>query len=310
MTLPYSYVGCDISKHHLDFYDPAHSKSWRIANDPQAIAEQITAFADASATFVVMEATGSYDKQLRHALAAADMPYCRVNPMMARRFGEARGQRAKTDVLDARLLADLGTLFELHPDPRPCPVRERLTALRRRRDQLVAMRSAEQVRLQEADDPVIQSCLEETISFLNTKIKAMDTAIDALIEEDQTLAAQAQLLVTAPGVGTVTAATLLALLPELGNTSPKRIASLAGLAPFNHDSGLLKGRRCIAGGRALVRKALYMAALSAARSSPRLKAFYQALAQRAGSKKLALIAVARKLLTCLNAMIRDQKQWT
>lgn len=308
MTIRHRYVGCDISKHYLDLYDATAKRHWRIANDAAAI-ETLAAELAGTGAFLIMEATGSHDRSLRHTLAAAGVGFRRINPMMARRFAEARGARAKTDALDARMLAELGTMFRPAADPAPDAKRETLTALARRRDQLVAMRAAEKTRLKEAEDLAVKDSLLEMIALLDCRILDLENTIQALIKADAEIAAHARLLQTAPGVGPVAASILIALMPELGSTSPKRIAALAGLAPYNRDSGLRQGARACSGGRTRVRRALYMAALAAVRASSRLKLFYQRIAERTGAKKPALIAVARKLLTCLNAMIRDQKAW-
>lgn len=307
MTIHPCYVGCDISKRFLDFYNPSDGAVRRVDNEAAAIAAFLSALAPG--VFVVFEATGAYDRALRRALAAAGLPGARVNPMMARRFAEARGRRAKTDMLDARMLSELGAMFKPAPDDPPCPHRERLTLLARRRDQLVAMRQAETVRLKDANDEDVKSSITQMIDVLNQRIADLERRIQSLSASVEAIAQDMRLLQTAPGVGPVTATTCVALLPELGRLGPKQIAALAGLAPFNHDSGLMKAKRKIAGGRRRVRQALYMAALSAIRCCKRYRDFYDALAARANAKKVAIIAVARKLLTHLNAMIRDRKQW-
>ena len=237
------------------------------------------------------------------------MPGARVNPAMARRFAQARGRRAKTDMLDAAMLSELGAMFRPAPDDPPCPARETLTWLAKRRDQIVAMRQAEKVRLKDAVEPGLRRCHEDMIAMFDGRIAELEKQIQSLIAGVEAMAQDARLLRTAPGVGPVAAATCLSLLPELGRLGPKKIAALAGLAPFNHDSGRKRGKRVIAGGRRRVRQALYMAALGAIRSCKRYRRFYDAVAKRAGAKKVAIIAVARKLLTHLNAMIRDRKEW-
>lgn len=306
MTIHQAYVGCDVSKHHLDFYDASTRKGWRIDNTDTAVAKAVPSLAEGR-RFVILEATGFYDRCLRHGLAEAGIAFARINPTMARRFAQACGQRAKTDALDARLLADLGHKLQPEADPPIDADRERLAALVRRRDQLVAMRAAEKGRLKDLADDAVADCIAETVGFLSKQIDILERRIDTMIADGNSLADDNRILSSAPGVGPVTATTLLALMPELGKTSPKRIAALAGLAPYNHDSGMLKGQRCIAGGRRRVRKALYMAAIAAIRSCKRLNDFYSRIADRAPAKKIAIIAVARKLLTCLNAMIRDRK---
>lgn len=304
MTLPHRYVGCDVSKHWLDLFDPTQGGLRRIANTPEATASLAAQLAS-SRGFLVFEATGTYDNALRTALHQAGVPNARLNPTLVRRYAQARGRKAKTDALDAAVLADLGERLRPQPDPVPCPHRARLAALATRRDQLVTMRVMEKNRIAEAADPFVRDDLKQAIAHLGEAIARLEAEIQRHIQSHGSLRQQARLLATAPGIGPVAAQILLALMPELGHTNPKRLAALAGLAPFNHDSGQLKGRRCISGGRARVRKALYMAALVAARTCPSLKAFADRITQSAKARKVALIATARKLLIRLNAMLRD-----
>ena len=306
MTIPEAYIGCDVSKAHLDFFDPKTQRARRIANDTAAISACLEDFAGRS-VFVVYEATGAYDRRLAHALAGAQIPSCRINPTRARRFAQATGRKAKTDPLDARMLADLGARLTPEADILPCAAREQVGLLHKRRDQLVDMRKIERTRMREAADDRLRRSFSDMIGVLDEQIAAIEAAIEALIAGDEEMRRKHALLQSAPGVGPVTATTLLALMPELGALGPKAAASLAGLAPFNHDSGAMKGRRCISGGRRRVRCALYMAAMAAARNSLRFKTFYDALCARNPARKVALIAVARKLLTALNAMLRDNK---
>lgn len=309
MTIPQNTIGCDIAKHHLDIFDPQDGTVLRIANDREAV-DRYLASLDGRRVMIVYEATGSYDRLLRHQLAKAGMAGARVNPTMARRFAQACGRRAKTDALDARMLAELGLMLGPRADDPPSAQRETLSALAKRRDQLVAMRCAEKTRLHEVHDDTVRACLEDMIHILSERIDRLDGQIKTFIAQNKPVAAQEKLLRTAPGVGPVAATTLLALMPELGALSPKKIAALAGLAPYNHDSGMFKGRRCISGGRRRVRQALYMAALAAIRHCPRYRDIYNAIAERSKVKKIAIIAVARKLLIHLNAMLRDNKSWT
>lgn len=304
MTIHHRFIGCDIAKHMLDVFDPASGRLTRLANEQAALAA-FAAGLDPAADLVVLEATGHHDRLLRHCLAAAGVAYARVNPMLVRRFAQARGRLAKTDRIDARILSEMGTLFRLRADPAPCPQRERLAALARRRDQLVEARAREKRHLAEAFEPVVIADIQAAIAALDARIDTLQAEIASHLSQAD-LAAQLERLTSAPGVGPVTALTLIAHMPELGTRSPKRIASLAGLAPFNNDSGQKRGRRAIRGGRPRLRKALYMAALGAIRANERFRAFYKDIASRAGSKKAAIIAVARKLLTNLNAMTRDK----
>ena len=227
--------------------------------------------------------------------------------MTARRFAQARGRLAKTDRIDARSLAQYGTAFQPAADAPPSPARERLAALARRRDQLVEARAVELKHRADAFEPEVLADIDAVIAVLDARIHEIEALIEHQLRADPQLVRQAERLSSAPGVGPVTVLTVLAHMPELGHLSPKRAAALAGLAPFNDDSGQRIGRRAIAGGRPRVRKALYMAALGAIRANARFAAFYNALAARSGSRKLAIVAVARKLLVALNAMLRDDK---
>jgi transposase len=308
MTIHPNFIGCDIAKAVIDLFDPRTGKTSHLANEPAVLAAFASGL-DPARDILVMEATGSADRLLRHVLAAHAIAFVRVNPTMVRRFAQARGRLAKTDRIDARSLAAFGTMFQPNADPPPDPERERLAALARRRDQLVEARAIERRHLQDAFDPIVRTDIADAIAALDARIAAIETEIEAQARAMRGVQAEIERLVTAPGVGKVTALTLIAHMPELGRLSPKTAASLAGLAPMNDDSGARKGKRRIRGGRPRVRRALYMAALGAVRASTPLRAFYTALAARAASKKLALIAVARKLLTILNAMIRDKKTY-
>lgn len=304
MSISHHYIGCDVSKSWLDVFDPRTGRVQHLDNTSEAISKFVSSLQGQNA-FVLFEATGTYDSVLRTSLHTAGIASARLNPTMVRRYAQARGRKAKTDALDAIILADMGERLRPDPDPAPCPHRARLAALAARRDQLVAMRACEKTRLCEVTDPFLRLDLEEAICHLSQAIARIETEIEHHIQENAILKEQARLLASAPGVGPVTAQVLLALMPELGNTNPKRLAALAGLAPFNHDSGKLKGIRCISGGRARVRRALFMAAMRAARISPKLKAFADRITDASKVRKIAIIATARKLLTILNAMLRE-----
>lgn len=297
-------MGIDISKETLDVFDAALGRSERFAHTAAGI-DLLVERCAGSGAFVLFEATGSYDTMLRRALAAAGVRYARVNPGRARDFARAAGFLAKTDAVDARMLAAMAQCLQPPADAYSAE-RERLTLLHKRRDQLVATRQQERTRRRECACAEIAADLERHLAWLDGEIGSMDRRIRALLAAKAEIARLQALLRSAPGIGPVTAATLIALLPELGQRSPKTIAALAGLAPFNDDSGRRNGRRTIRGGRKRVRDALYMAALAAARSATRFKALYQALRAAGKPAKLALIAVARKLLVTLNAIVRDQ----
>lgn len=301
MTLHPCFIGCDIAKAHLDLFDEASSQSLRIANTPEAIALWLASL-DMAATFVAFEATGPYDKTLRGALERAGCRFARINPARARDFARATGRLAKTDAIDARMLAAMARLLALEPEAVSDPARTALAQAHKRRDQLVEMRAAERVRHGEADDP--GGSLARHLAWLDDEIARLERLLAQALRENEALDRTRALLRSAPGVGPVTATTLIALMPELGHVSPKAIAALAGLAPFNQDSGRHRGKRMIRGGRRRVRRALYMAALSAMRTSPRFNAFYDGVLKRSAAPKVAIIAVARKLLTVLNAMLK------
>ena len=305
MSIAHSYIGIDIARARLDICDDL-SGPRAIANAPAAIAAFIESLAGRSVT-VVFEATGAYDRTLRAALAAARIRAIRVNPGRARDFARAAGYLAKTDAVDARMLAAMARAIALPADEPVDPQREELNALARQRDWLVELRAQEMTRLPQAGAQAVTTAIEAHIAWLDQQIRALEAAIDTLIANAADLHATKRLLETAPGVGPVTAAILIAQMPELGRRSSKAIAALAGLAPLNNDSGDKRGRRSIKGGRRRVRRALYMAALSAIRAVPRFAQAYAAIAQRAASKKVALIAVARKLLVALNAMIAKRQ---
>ncbi len=308
MILHPDYVGCDISKHFIDIHDARCRGLRRIANtkgECSAFAAQMAH----SGAMVVMEASGSYDGSLRQALALAGVAYARVNPTRARRFAQAAGYLAKTDAVDARMLAHLGASLRPAAETPLDKHRKALADLHKRRDQLVSMRADEKKRANEADDIVLTS-IQCHVAWMSQEIDDLQQRIAALLKDCDRLKAHADLLRTAPGIGPVAAIVLTALMPELGALSPKQVASLAGLAPVNNDSGALRGLRRIGPGRRRVRQALYMAALAAIRTCPRFDAFYKRIRDAGKAAKVAIIAVARKLLTVLNAMIRDNRAFT
>jgi transposase len=305
MMIHPGFVGIDVCKTSLDIFDAATGRSVRIDNMAVALTGLVEDWARRDA-FVLFEATGRYDLMLRQSLAKAGIRFARVNPARARDFARAAGFLAKTDAVDARMLAAMAQCLQPAPDQVATQARMRLALLNKRRDQLVAMRQQERTRQREAADPLAQDSIAAHLVWLDAAIEAINAQIAASIESQPELRHDSRLLASAPGVGPVTAATLLALLPELGTRSPKQLAALAGLAPFNNDSGARRGQRSIRGGRKRVRDALYIAAFVAVRHAPRFKTFYKALITAGKPPKLAIIAAARKLLTVLNAMLRDR----
>lgn len=301
----HNHIGCDIGKFAIDIFVPDGSRLLRIDNRREAL-NAFAASLDPASDFVVMEATGGYDRLLRHALSAAGIAHARINPAQVRFFAQAQGKLAKTDRLDARALSAFGAMFQPQANQPPQAAHEELVSLSRRRDQLVDMRAAELRHLGEAVSSIAIADITDGLAGLDRRIAAIERAIKQLVDDDATLGAAVQRLQTAPGVGPVTAVALMAHMPELGQLNPKTAAALAGLAPINKDSGKRAGRRSIRGGRPRLRRALYLAALAATRAGSRFGSFYKAVAARSGSKKVAIIAVARKLLTILNAMQRDK----
>jgi transposase len=306
MIIAPGFVGIDVSKQHLDIFDAAVGSSIRLANTAVAIAELARGWGQRDA-FVLFEATGRYDLDLRHALTAAGVRFARVNPARARDFARAAGFLAKTDAVDAQMLAAMAQCLQPPAAAAVIAARERLAALNKRRDQLVANRQQERTRLRECTDPISQQSLAAHLTWLDAAIEAIQAQIAAAIAAEPELEQDRRLLSSVPGVGPVTAATLLALMPELGRRSPKQLAALTGLAPFNNDSGTRRGQRSIRGGRKRVRDALYVAAFIAVHHAPRFKAFFKTLLDAGKPRKLAVIAVARKLLTVLNAILRDRQ---
>lgn len=301
MVIAPGFIGIDVGKHDLEIFAGRGS---RIANNPAAIADWLAQLE--APELVLFEATGRYDSALRQALRQAGIAFCRVNPAQARAFARAAGRLAKTDKVDAQVLALMAQTLD---PPRQAPVdetRQLLGALARRRDQLVDMRRSELTRQQEAIEAESLADIAAHIDHLSSRIAAFDSRIAALVAASEELDQAQRLLRSLPGIGPVTATTLLAFLPEAGHRSPKTIAALAGLAPFNNDSGLFRGKRSIRGGRPRVRTALYMAALTACRSTGPLGDYFRRLANAGKPKKLALVALARKMLVIVNAILRDK----
>jgi transposase len=306
MIIPLRCVGIDVSKRTLDIFDDAVGKPERIANASQPITEQVARWRCGN-VFVVFEATGVYDRELAEVLHRAGIRFARINPARARDFARAGGRLAKTDAIDARMLATFARTMAPDADQPSEPARRALASLAKRRDQLVHMRAQEKNRSSEAADRAMIEDIARHLDFLNNEIKAIEAKIKALIKAEPEIFEQARLIRSAPGIGPVACMQLIAQMPELGCIGPKQVAALAGLAPLNVDSGSFRGRRAIGGGRKRVRDALYMAALNAVRRDPTIKSFYQKLRTAGKPAKLALIAVARKLLTMLNAMLRERK---
>jgi transposase len=302
------YVGIDVSKTWLDMAVEPQERFWRMENSPAAIAKLVKQLVELHPTMIVVEATGGYEARLVEALCAAGLPVARVNPGRVRKFAQGMNWLAKTDKIDARLLARFGEKANPRLTQLPNEQEKRLAALVKRRKQVLDMLVAEQNRLENADPDVLQYILGSQ-TMLQDQLNELDRAIRAHIDQTPDLKKKQNLLITVPGVGNVTASTLTAQLPELGTCDRKQIAALVGVAPFPHDSGRKRGKRFIKGGRPSIRSVLYMAALSATRFNPVIRAFYMRLILAGKEFKVALVACMRKLLAILNAMIRNQQPW-
>lgn len=303
MTIDRTTLGIDICARRLDACLHPAGRARGFANDTAGIAALI-AWAQDQKAFVVIEATAPWDQPLIRALEASGLSFHRANPRRAREFARSAGLLAKTDAVDARMLALYGASLRLRPARPADPARLELQALVSRRDQLVEARKAERTRLKTAAHPAVAASLKAMIAALDDQVLALERQINEAIQADAALARDQAVLRAAAGVGPVAASVLLASLPELGRVNRRAIAALAGLAPIARDSGLMRGKRHVQGGRKRVRDALYMAALAAVRTEPWNSAF-QAMKAAGKPPKLALIAIARKLLVSLNAALRQ-----
>lgn len=308
MSSAQSFIGIDVAKEYLDMASRPGGQSTRTRNREAEIAQLVQDLQELRPVLIVLEATGGLELPLAAALAVAGLPVAVVNPRQVRSFAQATGQLAKTDRLDAQLLAHFAEAIRPAPRALPDAQTQQFSALLARRRQLIEMLTAEKNRLHSALAP-LRPRLQAHIAWLEAELADLDRALGQAVQASPLWRTKEDLLRSAPGVGPVLARTLLFDLPELGSLGHKQIAKLVGVAPLNRDSGHQQGKRGIWGGRAHVRTALYMAALSAIRYNPVIKAFYQRLTQAGKPKKAALTACMHKLLTILNAMLRDQTPW-
>jgi transposase len=308
MTPTAIFVGIDIAKADFVVACRPDGTSWTATNDPAGIVAAVDRLCALAPSLIVLEATGGYETPLVAALAAAGLSVVVANPRQVRDFAKATGQLAKTDGLDAHLLA----LFaeRVRPTPRPLPdaALQHLEALMTRRRQLLDMVTAERNRLEHANTSIRRN-ITDHVRWLERRVAAVDRDLDDTIQKSPVWRAHENRLRTVPGIGPVVSRTLLADLPELGRLNRKQIAALVGVAPLARDSGTLRGKRTVWGGRAPVRAVLYMGALVATRRNPVIRAFYLRLVAAGKPKKVALIACMRKLLTILNAMMRTNATW-
>lgn len=307
MDIP-PFVGIDVAKQRLDVAVRPSGECWQTTNDEAGIAQLIERLGQIGPGVVVLEATGGLELPVASGLATAGIPVCVVNPRQVRDFARSTGQLAKTDRLDAQVLAHFAEAVKPSPRTLPDAQARALQALVTRRWQLVQMMAAEKTRLHAAP-PVVREDIKTSIAWLESRLKRLDDDLDQSVQDSPLWRVKDDLLQGVPGVGPGTALSLLAQLPELGALTHKQIAALVGVAPFNRDSGTLRGKRSVWGGRARVRAALYMATLAASRYNPVIQVFYQRLLAAGKPKKVALTACMRKLLTILNAILKHRSPW-
>ena len=303
-----SFCGIDVSKDRLDVMVLPEQQCSSVRNDTAGWAELVEQLRGSSITTIGLEASGGYERGVLRALLAAGMSVRQINPFKLRQFAKASGTLAKNDRLDARMIASFVAVMPTRPAQRQAPMIEQLAAMLTVRRQL----SEQKVATENASRLLEGAMLHlsrRRVAGLTADIDLLDQRLVEIVTADAALAHRFRLLTSMPGVGAVLACTLIALLPELGQMSRKQVAALVGLAPYDFDSGKLKGRRCIWGGRARVRHVLYMAALSASNWNPALKAFHDRLEATGKKPKVVIVAVMRKMITTLNAMLRDGTTW-
>jgi transposase len=304
-----SFCGIDVSMDRLDVAVLPQQQCWSVRNDPtnwRELIEQLRGFAIAA---IGLEASGGYERGVMRALLAAGMPVRQINPFRLRQFANASGVLAKNDRLDARMIASFIAIMPARPAQRQAPAVEQLAEMLKVRRQLSKEKVAAENAARMLENPMLQRLSRRRIARLAADVDMLDAHLVEIVAGDPALAHRYRLLTSMPGVGPVLACTLIALLPELGSLSRKQIAALVGVAPYAFESGKLKGKRCIWGGRAPVRNVLYMAAMSACNHNPILKAFHHRLAATGKLPKVVIVAVMRKMITMLNAMVRDDVVW-
>lgn len=303
------FVGIDVSKAELEVAVASEGKGWRVPNDQQGIGKLVERLLAMGPKLVVLEASGGYEMLVVGAMGAAELPVVVVNPRLVRDFAKASGRLAKTDKIDAMVLANFGEVMRPKPRPLKDEQSQELKALLSRRSQLVEMLTAEKNRLESFSQKLVRKEIDMHISWLKKRIEEVEKNLNTHIKGSPIWREKEAIMRSVPGVGPILCLTLLAELPELGKLSHKKIASLVGLAPFNCDSGRFKGKRRIWGGRAKVRSALYMATMSAMRFNPIIRSFYQRLSLAGKPFKVAITACMHKLLIILNAMMSNGSQW-
>jgi transposase len=304
-----TFIGIDVSQGSWDVHRLPEGRSFSIRVDDGAVGRLLARLGSPAATLVVVEATGGVERELVAALLEAGWTVAVVNPRCVRDFAKALNRLAKTDRLDAVIIAEFAQRVQPRPTQKVPKNQERLDALMTRRRQLVGLRSMERTRKLQAADRTAQQSIDKTLRFLDRQVADLDQAIAKLIDADDDWRAKRDVIQSVPGVGPTTSAALLAELPELGRLNRQEIASLAGVAPFNDDSGQFRGQRRIRGGRSALRTTLYMAAFAARRCNPKIRSFAQRLHRAGKPFKVVLTACMRKLLTILNVLVRTNTPW-
>lgn len=302
------FIGIDVHKDTLEVRVDDAEDRWEAHNDAAGIEELITTLASLSPTLVVVEASGGYERVVVAQGYAAGLPMVVVNPTRVRRLAEAMGIIAKTDAIDAQVIARFAAIVRPAVREPQSAQQQQLNALVTRRRQLITMRTAEKSRLSTCPE-LMRADIEEHVAWLDARIEELENEITDMLTNNPSWRTLTALVSSVPGIGEVTAATLVAELPELGTLNRQKIAALAGLAPYNRDSGPRKRTRRIFGGRAQIRCVLYMATLAAIRYNPVIRRFYEQLIGRGKVKKVAVTACMRKLLVIVNAMVRKQEHW-
>jgi transposase len=304
-----AYVGIDVAKAKLDIAVYSSDQQWTFANSDAGISRAVSYLRELKPALIVLEATGGIEMPLVAALTVARLPVVVANPRQVRDFARATGRLAKTDTLDARILAHFAAVVRPAPRPLPDAHTQKMAAILTRRRQLVEMLTAEGNRLGAARSKAVRRRISAHITWLEKELANVDDDLDSSIRKSPVWREKDNLLQSVPGVGPVLSTTLLAHLPELGSLNRRQIAALVGVAPFNRDSGNFRGKRAVWGGRSAIRAALYMATLVATRYNPIIRAFYHRLCAAGKPKKVSLTACMRKLLTILNAMLKHRTPW-
>jgi len=303
------YVGIDVSKDRLDVHVRPSGEAFAVTRDGKGLEELVERMRALAPTLIAVEATGGFETIVAAAVAGACLPLAVVNPAQVRHFARAIGKRAKTDPIDAAVIAHFAEAVKPEPRPIPDAAARLLGELVARRRQIIEMLVAERQREKRVDAVRVRKSLARHIAALEKELPVIDRDIDTMVRGSPVWREKENLLVSFPGVGGILARTFLAEMPELGSLRRRQVASLVGVAPYTRQSGRWRGKSMIGGGRAAARSAVYLAALSAIRCNPVLRVFYQRLLAAGKPKMVALIAVARKILTILNAMLRDKKPW-